>query len=295
MSTCDSPLPSPGVILHGFLAGNFSDYAILSRPLVEGDRLLPPSVSSYRSVPPTGPSAIPRGQPPAAASAPARAPGKRLRSYWREWLAAPARPFSPGAAANPAGGRGAAGALGGAGRPPPQAGVQPRLLPPCPGARQRAQQAAAAHVRVREAPLFPRRGGKPRERPLVAAARSAPPRRAGAAVPLAAAAGPGAQAKGRPAAPLRIALEQLPARAARGPLARWCGAVAGTAQAGEQRGRGPDGAGVVGGALAADAAWAWRVCGSGRALAMKASGSARPWCRVQAGVGWSAGTGPLAR
>ena len=41
---------------------------------------------------------------------------------------------------------------------------------------------------------------------------------AGAAVPLAAAAGPGSQAPGRQAAPLRMALEQLPALASRGPL-----------------------------------------------------------------------------
>ncbi len=46
-------------------------------------------------------------------------------------------------------------------------------------------------------------------------------RRAGAAVPLAAAAGPGSQAQGRQAAPLRMALEQLPGLASRGPLARW--------------------------------------------------------------------------
>jgi hypothetical protein len=65
-----------------------------------------------------------------------------------------------------------------------------------------------------------------------AADRSAQPRRAGEAVPLAAAAGPDAHAPGRQAAPLRLALEQLPALAARGPLACWCGAGAGTAQAG---------------------------------------------------------------
>ena len=47
--------------------------------------------------------------------------------------------------------------------------------------------------------------------------------------------------------------------------------------------------------LVANAAWAWRVGGSGRALAMKASAIARPWCLVQAVVGWSAGIGPLAR
>jgi hypothetical protein len=44
---------------------------------------------------------------------------------------------------------------------------------------------------------------------------------AGEAVLLAAAAGPGAHAQGRQAAPRRRALAQLPARAARGPLARW--------------------------------------------------------------------------
>jgi len=58
---------------------------------------------------------------------------------------------------------------------------------------------------------------------------------AGAAVPLAAAAGPGSQAKGRQAAPRRLALEQRPALASRGSLARWCGSVAGTAQAGARR------------------------------------------------------------
>ena len=76
-------------------------------------------------------------------------------------------------------------------------------------------------MRVRAPPVFPRRCGKPSGRPLVAAARPAPPRRAGAAVPLAAAAGPGSQAKGHQAAPLRLALEQRPALAARGPLAGW--------------------------------------------------------------------------
>jgi len=43
---------------------------------------------------------------------------------------------------------------------------------------------------------------------------------AGEAIPLAAA-GPGAHAQGRQAAPLRMALEQLPVLASRGPLARW--------------------------------------------------------------------------
>jgi len=101
-------------------------------------------------------------------------------------------------------------------------------------------------------------------------------------VPLAAAAGPGSHAQGRQAAPLRLALEQRPALAARGPRARWCRAVAGTAQAGKRRLHVPGGAGVVGGALAADAAWAGRVCGSGRALAMQARGIARPWCLARA-------------
>ena len=66
--------------------------------------------------------------------------------------------------------------------------------PPCPRAGHRAQCAPAAHVRGRAPPVFPRRGGKPSGRPLVAAARSAP---------------------------RRLALAPRPARAARGPLARW--------------------------------------------------------------------------
>jgi len=50
---------------------------------------------------------------------------------------------------------------------------------------------------------------------------------------------------GRPATPLRRALEQRPARAARGPLARWYKAVAGTAQAGKRRLLVPGAGGVV--------------------------------------------------
>lgn len=78
-----------------------------------------------------------------------------------------------------------------------------------------------------------------------AAARSAPPRRAGEAVPLAAAARPGSHAQGHQAAPLRRALAPLPALASRGPLARWCGSVAGTAQAGQRRLLVPGAGGVV--------------------------------------------------
>jgi len=55
-------------------------------------------------------------------------------------------------------------------------------------------------------------------------------------VPLAAAAGPGSQAKGRQGAPRRIALEQLPGLAVRGSLARWRAAVAAGSQPGRRRG-----------------------------------------------------------
>jgi len=101
--------------------------------------------------------------------------------------------------------------------------------PPWPLAGHRAQCAPAAHVRVRAPPVFPRRGGKPSGRPLGAAARSAPPRRAGAAGALAAAASPGSPAPGRQAAPL--APPWHASTAPDGPEAAPCAGVAWTAGA----------------------------------------------------------------
>ena len=111
-------------------------------------------------------------------------------------------------------------------------------LPPARGRPRRRFARAPASKPPDSGTRWARRAshtGGGRQSARYAAARSAPPRRAGAAVLLAAAAGPGAHAQGRQAAPLRIALKQLPALAARRPLARWGGAVAGTAQAGARR------------------------------------------------------------
>jgi hypothetical protein len=86
----------------------------------------------------------------------------------------------------------------------------------------------------------------PRRAPQRAAAalcsrhgQAAPPSRAGAAVPLAAAAGPGAPAQGRQAAPRRLALKQFPALAALAacpaPRGRPAGAAHSTAERGAAR------------------------------------------------------------
>jgi hypothetical protein len=79
-----------------------------------------------------------------------------------------------------------------------------RCSSPCPLAGHRAQCAPAAHVRGCESPVFPRRGGKPSGRPLVAA------------VPLAATS-PSSQAPGRQAAPLAAACQ-----ASAAPAGPWC-------------------------------------------------------------------------